>query len=266
MSAFHQLSRPALMGLAAALEADRLNPPFYAASLSGYVPLALRLVVAAELERLRQLGMISTHLAYMLRLLAEERALSQTVHDQVDLVWTGPEVAGTESRDTRVVVQSLFATAKRSVLISSYALDRGQKAQDLFRGLAARMDASSALQVRLFVNIPRPHKNEVPEPVLLSEFAATFRNQIWPGRRLPEVFHDPRSLTVSAESKACLHAKCVVVDEERLLITSSNFTEAAHERNIEAGVLLADPVAARAMCSQFETLVTRRILLRAPGL
>jgi phosphatidylserine/phosphatidylglycerophosphate/cardiolipin synthase-like enzyme len=56
------------------------------------------------------------------------------------------------------------------------------------------------------------------------------------------------------------------VDEERLFVTSANFTEAAHERNIEAGVLIADPVAAKAMRSQFESLVDRKILRRVPGL
>ena len=83
---------------------------------------------------------------------------------------------------------------------------------------------------------------------------------------MPEVFHDPRSLSQKPGPKACLHAKCIVIDEERLLITSANFTEAAHERNIEAGVLMVDPVAARAMQSQFETLVAQDILKRVPGL
>jgi hypothetical protein len=47
---------------------------------------------------------------------------------------------------------------------------------------------------------------------------------------------------------------------------SANFTEAAHERNIEAGVLIADPVAARGMRAQFETLVAKNILRRVPGI
>ncbi|MHC5820709.1 MAG: phospholipase D-like domain-containing protein [Nostoc sp.] len=112
----------------------------------------------------------------------------------------------------------------------------------------------------------RPHNSEVPTSTLLREFANTFRQDIWPGKRLPEVFHDPRSLTVGAESKACLHVKCVVVDQERVLVTSANLTEAAHERNIEAGVLLNDPVTAQALQIQFESLVTRNILCRIPGI
>ncbi|MEH2359151.1 MAG: phospholipase, partial [Nostoc sp.] len=78
--------------------------------------------------------------------------------------------------------------------------------------LAERMDLTPELNVRMFLNVKRLHNSEVPTSTLLREFASTFRQDIWPGERLPEVFHDPRSLTVGAESKACLHAKCVVVD------------------------------------------------------
>ncbi len=72
--------------------------------------------------------------------------------------------------------------------------------------------------------------------------------------------------TVHAELKACLHAKCIVIDEERALITSANFTEAAQERNIEAGVMIADASLARALKAQFDTLVDRGALRRVPGL
>jgi phosphatidylserine/phosphatidylglycerophosphate/cardiolipin synthase-like enzyme len=56
----------------------------------------------------------------------------------------------------------------------------------------------------------------------------------------------------------------VVVDEERAFITSANFTEAAQERNIEAGVLLSIPGIAKSLCSQFENLVSRSILKPLP--
>ena len=38
------------------------------------------------------------------------------------------------------------------------------------------------------------HERLTADAVLLREFADTFRDKIWPGERLPEVFHDPRSL------------------------------------------------------------------------
>jgi phosphatidylserine/phosphatidylglycerophosphate/cardiolipin synthase-like enzyme len=212
------------------------------------------------------MGATSDHIAYTLRLLAAERSASQEVHDRVELVWTGQEVVGSQSRDTSVVVRELFSTAKSSILISSFAVDTGKKAQALFGVLASRMDANLELNVRMFLNVKRSHNNKLPESTLLKEFADTFRKEIWTGQRLPEVFYDPRSLAPGAYTKACLHAKCVVVDEERLLVTSANFTEAAHERNIEAGVLIDDPLAAKGMRSQFETLVAKNILRRVPGI
>ena len=38
-----------------------------------------------------------------------------------------------------------------------------------------------------------------------------------------------------------MHAKAIVVDNLRVFVTPANFTEAAHDRNIECGVLTALP-------------------------
>lgn len=263
---FLKLSRPALVNLATALETGRLCPPFFLSNVANYVLAALSGEVADELNRLTTKGIHPEHLAYTLHLLVAERSASQEIRDRVSIVWTGEEVVGSQSRDTSVVVRELFSTAKTSILISSFAIDKGEKARSLFQVLADRMDANLEFQVRMFLNVQRPHHNEAPDSVLLREFVDTFRREIWPGQRLPEVFHDPRSLLMGAKLKACLHAKCVVVDSDRVLVTSANFTEAAHERNIEAGLLLADPVVAKAMREQFETLVTKKMLRRIPGI
>ena len=63
-----------------------------------------------------------------------------------------------------------------------------------------------------------------------------------------------------------LHAKCIIVDDELALVTSANFSEAAHSRNIEAGVLVDNAPFARALRRQFETLASSRLLLRVPGI
>ena len=249
-----------------AIAHNRIRLPCHPSALANVVPTALMTEVAVAINQLSEQGMQGQHLAYMLKLLAEERGRSQQKRNDIDLVWTGEEVLGTESRDTRVVVKELFGHAKKSVLISSYALDTGEKAKALFQPLAQRMSENSDLQVRLFINIKRPYgKNRKSEAALLREFSELFRKRIWPSEQMPEVFYDPRSLSKAKAFRACLHAKCVVVDDEQLLVTSANFTEAAHQRNIEAGVLLKDAVAAKAMRSQFERLVERKVLCRVPG-
>ena len=49
-------------------------------------------------------------------------------------------------------------------------------------------------------------------------------------------------------------------------MTSANFTEAAQERNIEAGVLVRSPAFAQALSAQFETLLHAGALRRLAGL
>ncbi len=266
MSVLRGLGRPSMRGLAAALEGGRVAPPFHRSQLQGNVPDEVVEEVLNELRELSADGMAPAHIAYMLRLLAEERAAAQAITDRVALVWSGTEVMVGRSRDTAVVVQELFREARESVLIASYALDTGSKAEALFGPLAKRMDAEPDLEVRLFVNVHRKHRDDTADAVLLREFADAFRLEIWPGKRLPEVFHDPRSLTTDGKKRACLHAKCIVIDEDRALITSANFTEAAHERNIEAGTVITDTILARALKAQFDTLVDHGALRKIPGL
>ena len=105
---------------------------------------------------------------------------------------------------------------------------------------------------------------ETPSAALVRDFADRFRNDVWPGERLPDVFYDPRSLEDQGGPRAVLHAKCVVTDGRWTLLTSANFTEAAQERNIEAGVLVDDPRLAARVTRQLDELVHRRALRRLP--
>ena len=200
--------------------------------------------------------------AELLGLLAEQRAAEQRMSDRVQLVWSPPELDHVDARDTVVVVQDLFRAAKKNILIVSYVLDAGKKAETLFGELAARMDDDPDLAVRIFVNIPRKRYDNTPSTKLIDEFAARVRDEVWPGERLPDFFYDPRSLAISSHQGASLHAKCVVTDGRWTLLTSANFTEAAQERNIEAGVLLDDPTFAQRVTRQFDLLVEDETLQR----
>ena len=258
-----RLSAPALFALAEAIDFGHILPPYGLAGLQRYVPNSDLLPVAAELSELSLSGMQPRHLALMLRLVGGERRDRARADDAVELVWSGPEAAGSATRDTAVVIRDLFASAQRSVLVACFAIYQGK---ELFKVLANRMDEIPDLRVRIFLNVHRPDWPEATEQQILKHFIDTFRTNHWPGRRLPELFYDPRSLLADPTERASLHAKCVVVDEDRAFVTSANFTEAAQERNIEAGVLLAIPGIAKALCSQFENLVTTGLLKRLPDI
>ena len=63
-----------------------------------------------------------------------ERRAAQEVG--ADLVWSGPDLAGDHTRDTRIVVHELFRKARKRVLVSTYALYQGK---DLFLPLHETM-------------------------------------------------------------------------------------------------------------------------------
>ena len=149
-------------------------------------------------------------------------------------------------------MRELFASAERSVLVATYAVFQGRQ---VFEPLAARMEQVPDLKVRMFVNVARPHRDDTPENQILKAFADEFRRDHWPGARLPELYYDPRSLAVGKGPKAALHAKAIVVDDTQAFVTSANFTEAAQERNIEAGVLVESASFAISLRLQFDSLV-----------
>ena len=78
----------------------------------------------------------------------------------------------------------------------------------------------------------------------------------WPkDKRQPEVYFDPRAVDLNSQKKACLHAKCIVVDRKDVFVSSANFTEAAQERNLEVGLLIHSPSLAERVVGHFESLV-----------
>ena len=61
-----------------------------------------------------------------------------------------------------------------------------------------------------------------------------------------------------------MHAQAVVVDDERVLVTSAKFTEAALDRNVELGLLVRDRAMASSITAHFRGLLEVGILKRLP--
>ena len=120
------------------------------------------------------------------------------------------------------------------------------------------------MKVTLCLDVRRPPGNTSIDSLLVEGFARNFLENEWPGKRAPEMFYDPRSLTVSETARSALNAKCVVVDGQKALVTSANFTEAAQERNIEAGLMVDTPLVAERIERHFRRLIERKYLQRLP--
>jgi len=260
-----RLSASTLEALAGATERGVLRAPFSETSVGRFAPAHERTDALRLLDELLSGGVAERGLATTLRLAAVARRVGEA-RPAPSLVWSDLDLAG--SRDTAVVCRELFRGAERSVVLSTFSLghkatDGEQRGNPVLMPLAERMAAKPALRVRLFVNLRRLESMaQACEGEVEDVFVGWFRRDIWPWKPLPEVYYDPRSLTARGEGASCLHAKCVVVDDARAFVTSANLTEAAHERNIEAGVLLEDPLFARQLGRQFESLIDKRYVRR----
>ena len=230
-----RLSERDLQETASALRSGRLSPPYSTVALQRVVSRDLAELTARALDKLSEQGFTPTNIATTLDVVRADRVNRPTFDDIIELVTTGPEINGIANRDTSVVVRDLFANASRSVLVAGYAVYQGHK---VFQALADRMLTVPSLQVRLFLDIQRPHGDTSTASEIIRRFAAQFRIYQWPTERpLPQAFFDPRSLDTSSQKRACLHAKAVVVDARSVFISSANFTEAAQQRNFEVGIL-----------------------------
>ncbi|HEX8199118.1 MAG TPA: DISARM system phospholipase D-like protein DrmC [Isosphaeraceae bacterium] len=248
-----------LRQLAAALRSGRLSPPFSGIVLGRTLSLPLGEVIAQGLQRLADEGLRPEHMARAIEVLRLDRAPRPPPEDAIELVWTGPEVAGITNRDTSAVVRDLFSVARHRVMVAGYAIYQGHF---VVHARAGRMDQDSALRVTIYLDV-RGRSSDVTAPSeVLADFSHRSRTYQWPGRRLPEVFFDPRSLEMESTKRSRLHAKCIVVDTETAFVSSANFTEADQVRNIEAGVLIHSRVFAERLSLHFESLASVPAALR----
>lgn len=187
-------------------------------------------------------------------LLASMVAAKETEADRgvlADLVLSGPDVPGIPTSATEAVVQSLFQEAEHEIILAGYAF---HNAKAIFEPLARRWQAQPTLNVILHVDISRGFQDTTIAAGIVARFANDFWKKHWPWHPRPEVFYDPRALEADAKKRACLHAKFIVIDRRKVLITSANFTEAAQQRNIEAGILLGSPSRTRQLVAYLEAL------------
>lgn len=178
---------------------------------------------------------------------------------RLELVWSGPDARGSAVRDTGIVLASLFASARESVLVAGYAFDRAEILAPLHAAMARGVRAT------LFLDID----GHASSPKVADEFATRaidgFLHRVWTfGPPRPEIYWDPRT-AVPGPPWVSLHAKCVVVDHARAFVTSANFTERGQARNLEVGVLIEDRAFATELAAQWGVLIAEGLVRRYGG-
>jgi phosphatidylserine/phosphatidylglycerophosphate/cardiolipin synthase-like enzyme len=189
--------------------------------------------------------------------------IAERVHrppPRLDLVWSGPEARASVARSTGLAVRRLFESAQRSVIVGGYAFDTPEILEPLYRAMKER-----GVHGTLFLDIDGNAATAAGAGMFATAFIDRFLRAVWAfGEPKPDVFYDPRT-AAPGPPWASLHAKCIVVDDERSLITSANFTDRGQTRNIEAGVLVEDPAFAGELSGQWRQLVSEGLVVQYRG-
>lgn len=172
------VSAGTLRRIAGALRTGQLASPVTPFALATVLecPSAL----AEDLRRLSGEGLAAPHLALVLDLAADAVEARMQGEAASELVWSGPETTYARSRDTLVVLEELFSSARRSVLVSTYALYQPER---VFATLGARLDAVPALRARLFVHIDRVSGDTRPDDSLVWEYSRKLASAEWAQHR-----------------------------------------------------------------------------------
>jgi len=253
-----RLSGSELRAVAQGLRSGRLCPPFSSLAMQSFCSAPVCADLVSFLKKLVGEGMKPEHMALIFEAAAHSYGGSGGADTNVELVWTGHNSKGASDRDTGVVVRELFSAAQRDVLIACFAVYQGEA---LFQILAERMDNNPGLRVRMFLNIARGWNDTSDSSQIVCRYAADFKTKHWSGKRLPEIYYDPRALSMDTKQRANLHAKSIVIDGLTSFVSSANFTEAAQLRNIELGVIIrSEPIAGK-ISGYFEAMLSAGALL-----
>jgi phosphatidylserine/phosphatidylglycerophosphate/cardiolipin synthase-like enzyme len=216
--------------------------------------------VAAVLREFIADGYLPKHLATVVAGIAAAADRTPKPTSLFDLVLSGPDLPGVPTADTAAVMRTLVSQASSEVILVGYAVYDGRK---IFEPLARRMAEVPGLAVTICLDIQRAWNDPTPSADLVARFARDFRQKHWPWSTLPELYYDPRSLE-TGDARASLHAKCVIVDRARALVTSANFTDAAQRKNVEVGVDIRYRPTAERLGDYFLGLCRSNVFLRCP--
>ena len=169
--------------------------------------------------------------------------------DLTEIIWTGPANGRFPVRRIDQVLYDLISTARKRVVLVTFAAHRVRHLCTLLTGAVER-----GVALTLIVE-----SEEESEGQLTTDAAAAFREvPLGPAR----IYYWP--LAHRARNQAGrpgkLHAKCAIVDDVAI-IGSANLTDDAFNRNMEIGTLVRDSATVATIDQHFEELIRRGVLL-----
>lgn len=232
---FHRLATSELTRLLRALHRGALPSPITRASLIekafGHIEAHLDLIIGRDVPSAR---------AIVLAVLGERGTERR---EASSLSYQGVPAPGTRSRDLVDQVRELLASAISRVELYGLRLgdDRG-----LMRTVGALIAGRDARARLVF---------DLADGQTADEVRAFVRERV----RAPE-----SALEVFVSQGTRLRARVVVVDGERVLVTSGDLTSREEDDTIDVGVQLRDPEYVRALTEEWSCLVASGAVLPVP--
>jgi phosphatidylserine/phosphatidylglycerophosphate/cardiolipin synthase-like enzyme len=206
-------------------------------------------------ERLRRLEELSGQcpeidaqvMAFALRVAGEAAAAVAAEH-HAEIAWTGPATEAVPLRRVDQVIYDMVETAQQEVLLVTYAAYKAERALEVLRDATDRR-----VRVKLVIELAKQSGRKITFDGLQAFRTAVPKVEIyyWPLER--------RQRSASG-SYGAMHAKCLVADRRRAIVSSANLTDYALEVNMELGLLVGQVVAAR-LAEHFDHLIVRRELI-----
>lgn len=228
-------------------------------SLQKALPSIPETVSELMIDLASQQGWQTSQLAYFIDSLHDAKISTTNFSHLLELVLSGPKTSAVHTRDTQAVYNELIETAKNEVLLASYAIYNGKQ---IFTPLIEKHHANEGFKTSIFLDIPRSNGDTTLSSQIVAKYKQDFFSKQWFSDIVPSIYYLSSSLDTNWKTRASMHAKMVIVDRKRVMITSANLTRAAQTKNIEAGVIISDPATATRLTNHFEGLVNDQVFKR----
>jgi cardiolipin synthase len=158
-----------------------------------------------------------------------------------ELAWSGPELPNSLFRRTDRASADVIDRAQSTLWLATYSISKTDLMIDRLSEARRR-----GVQVHLLVEYP--------------ERLGDGRDFTVPYRKIGISPMTWRADLRPKDVRAAFHPKCIVADSQFAFVTSANLSLAAHDRNIETGVLISGGELPRQLAERFASLLTHGML------
>jgi len=170
----------------------------------------------------------------------------------VEMVWTGPEMSDAPSRSTEQAILEVLDSARDRLTLVSYAVYRIPRISEALVAAASR-----GVRLRLIVETPNRIEGQGEYDCLRALGTAV--------ESVAVVYHWPQDKRTKDETSGkfgILHVKCAIADDKKLFLSSANLTDYAFTINMELGLLITGGDLPRQVERTFDALIETRNLIR----